>query len=196
VLIVDDQGRTSLFATLPDQGIQVEHSVYLDGRNRLVAADVDGDSFEELIIHQTVDGRHHAAAIGLEGQEEPHLTEVEIDIKPGSFPNSINPGSAGTVPVAVLSSPGFDAPSRVDTSTLTFGRTGDENSLAFCSPSPEDVNGDGLHDLVCHFDTRSTGFRSGDTVGILRGRLLDGTAIEGRDFVRIVRGGGGRATAL
>ena len=36
-------------------------------------------------------------------------TEVEIDIKPGSWPNAINPGSNGVIPVAILSSPEFDA---------------------------------------------------------------------------------------
>jgi len=121
---------------------------------------------------------------------------VEIDIKPGSDPNSIYPGSMGTVPVAILSSTHFDAPSQVDTSTLTFGRTGDENSLAFCSPSPEDVNGDGLLDLVCHFNTGMTGFQPGDTQGVLKGHLVDDTLIEGRDSLRIVAGGGGRASSV
>ena len=124
------------------------------------------------------------------------LIEVEIDIKPGSFPNSINPRSSGTIPVAILSGPTLDAPSQVDTSSLTFGRTGDEPSLSFCSPSPEDVNGDGLLDLICHFTTTKTGFQSGDTQGVLRAQLIDGTPIEGRDSVRIVTGGGGRASSV
>ena len=34
------------------------------------------------------------------------------------------------------------------------------------------VNGDGLLDLVCHFQTRSTGFQSGDTLGILIGKTF------------------------
>ena len=113
---------------------------------------------------------------------------VSIDIKPGSFPNSINLGSSGSIPVAILSTPTFDAPRRVDRGSLTFGRTGDEQSLITCSRSPEDVNADGLLDLVCHFDTRKTGFQVGDSVGILRGRLFDGTSIEGRDSVRILPG--------
>jgi hypothetical protein len=39
------------------------------------------------------------------------VIEVSIDIKPGSLPNanSINLASAGSVPVAILSSPSFDA---------------------------------------------------------------------------------------
>jgi hypothetical protein len=42
-----------------------------------------------------------------------------IDIKPGSFPNSINLGSGGTVPVAILSSITFDA-MKVDPLTVTL----------------------------------------------------------------------------
>lgn len=45
---------------------------------------------------------------------------LDIDIKPGSFPNSINLGSNGAVPVAVFSTAGFDA-TTVDPSTLVLG---------------------------------------------------------------------------
>ena len=112
---------------------------------------------------------------------------VVIDIKPGSNPNSINPTSKGTTPVAILSSADFDAPAQVDRTSLTFGRTGDEASLAFCNASSEDVNADGRLDLVCHFTIQQTGFLSGDTEGILKGRTVSGTPIEGRDAVRVIR---------
>ena len=114
------------------------------------------------------------------------LLTVSIDIKPGSYPNSINPRSKGKIPVAILSSMDFDAPTVVDTESLTFGRTGDEESLAFCSPSSEDVNGDGFVDLVCHFYTQMTGFECGDDEGILKGQTVDETPVEGNDSVRIV----------
>jgi len=109
---------------------------------------------------------------------------VAIDIKPGELPNSINPRSQGKIPVVVLSSGTFNAASRIDQSSLTFGRTGDESSLARCNN--EDVNGDGLLDLVCQFNTPSTGFVSGDTVGVLKGRTVDGTLVRGTDSVVIV----------
>ena len=110
---------------------------------------------------------------------------VDIDIKPGSMPNSINRQSRGKVPVAILSSPTFNAPVEVDATSLTFGRTGTETSFAFCS-GPEDLNGDGLLDMACHFNTESTGFLLGDTQGVLEGRTLLGGAIKGADSVRIV----------
>ena len=110
---------------------------------------------------------------------------VGIDIKPGGVPNSINRNSNGKIAVAILSSPTFDAPSEVDATSLTFGRTGNEPSRAFCS-GPEDVNGDGLMDMICHFNTRETGFLLGDTQGVLKGKTLSGVPIEGMDSVRIV----------
>ena len=111
----------------------------------------------------------------------PPVVEVEIDIKPGSDPNSINPKSKGKIAVAILSTADFDAPNEVDKDSLTFGRTGDEESLAFCTKSNEDVNGDGLDDVVCHFNTQDTGFEVDDTEGILKGWTAGGVPIEGRD---------------
>jgi hypothetical protein len=109
----------------------------------------------------------------------------DIDIKPGSCPNSINPKSHGTIPVAILSTDGFNAPADVVVASLRFGPTGTEDSLAFCSPSPEDVNDDCLPDLVCHFNTQEL-FSPGDEVGTLVGSLGDGHTFCGQDSVRIV----------
>jgi hypothetical protein len=72
------------------------------------------------------------------------------------------------------------------TTSLTFGRTGDETSLDFCNSTLEDVNGDGLLDVVCHFNTMATGFLLGDTQGVLKGKTRSGVPIKGTDSVRIV----------
>lgn len=119
---------------------------------------------------------------------------VLIDIKPGSDPNSINPDNQGKIAVAILSTDSFSAPDEVDCSTLTFGVTGSEDSLAYRGkPGQEvpqcgvgDVNGDGLLDLVCIFLTQETGFAPGDIEGILRGTTYGGVSFEGRDAVNIV----------
>jgi len=76
---------------------------------------------------------------------------VEIDIKPGSDPNSINLKSKGVVPVVLLGSEGFDA-TEVDASTVTFGPG--EATIAHNSAHVEDVNGDGYDDMVLHFRTQ------------------------------------------
>jgi hypothetical protein len=114
----------------------------------------------------------------------PVLQAVTIDIKPGDNTNSINPKSKGKIPVAILSTDEFDAPNMVNQDSLTFGSTGEEDSLAFCN-NPEDVNGDGLKDLVCHFYTQSTGFQCGDTEAILKGKTVAGISIEGNDSIKI-----------
>jgi hypothetical protein len=112
---------------------------------------------------------------------------VDISIKPGASPPvPINAGSHGTIPVAILSTAGFNAVTSVDVSSLTLGRTGEEQSLAFCNTGGEDVNGDGLPDLVCHFLTHLTGFESGDTLGILMGKTVQGASIIGQEAIVIV----------
>jgi len=116
----------------------------------------------------------------------PPVIEIAIDIKPGSFPNSINPKSKGKIPVAILSTFDLDAAHNVDQGSLTFGHTGNEDSLAFCNPGFEDVNDDGYDDLVCHFYTQQAGFLPGDEMGFLKGQTGDGTPIEGWDSVNIV----------
>jgi hypothetical protein len=112
---------------------------------------------------------------------------VDIDIKPGSMPNSVNSRSRGSVPVAILSKATFYAPSEMDVGSLMFGRGGDEASLLKCNPAGEDVNADGLLDLICHFDTQAAGFQSGDTQGVLSGETIGEEKVRGTDSVRIVR---------
>lgn len=117
--------------------------------------------------------------------------EIPVDIKPGSDENSINPDNKGKITVAVLSTGSFDA-TDVDRETLTFGRTGDEPSLARRGSrdtpqcSIEDTNGDGSPDLVCHFEMTACGFVVGDSLGILRGATVEGDLFEGWDVVTIV----------
>jgi len=48
---------------------------------------------------------------------------IAIDIKPDGPYNRINPSSQGVIPVAILSSPGFDV-SEIDVTTLAFGPGG------------------------------------------------------------------------
>lgn len=110
-----------------------------------------------------------------------------IDITPGRSVHSINRKSEGKIPVAILSTSDFNAPTQVDRSSLTFGHTGKEESLAFCNEGGEDVNGDGLPDLICHFKTQATGFMADDKFGRLNGWTNDGSAFTATDSVRIVK---------
>lgn len=111
---------------------------------------------------------------------------VPIDIWPFLENNVVIPSKDHPVPVAILSTNTFDAPSEVDITSLTFGRTGDEQSLHRCIQPPVDANDDGLLDRLCHFRSSLTGFQIGDTEGVLRGQTVDGIPIEGRHSVLIL----------
>lgn len=112
-------------------------------------------------------------------KREVAATCVEIDTKPGSFPNSIDLKSTGVIPVAILTSGDFDA-TTVDPSTLVFAGA----SRRHCSI--EDVDGDGDLDLICHFGTQETGIKPDDTEACVDGFTFDGLPIRGCDSVRIV----------
>ena len=118
----------------------------------------------------------------------PPQTIVVIDIKPGSFPNSINPDSQGVIPVAILTTSTeagepvtFDA-STVAAQTVRFG----PGEAAAVQSALEDVDGDGDVDMVLHFRTQQTGIAAGMTEATLTGETTEGENIIGTDSVRIV----------
>lgn len=128
--------------------------------------------------------------ISLEGME------VEIDIKPGSYPNCFNINGNGVIPVAILGSPDFDV-TQIDVTTLNFGELvmrvrGNGNPQC----SVEDVSGDfsgslegepdGYPDLVCHFVDDPDAWTPGDGIATLTGYLFYGMPITGTDEICIV----------
>jgi hypothetical protein len=106
---------------------------------------------------------------------------ARVEIKPGSDPAPINLASWGLVPVAVFGSGRLDA-ADVDVTTLAFGPA----AASPRSASLEDVDGDGIQDLVSHYATRKTGIDSTDDRACLTGLLLDGSAFGGCDAIRVV----------
>lgn len=116
----------------------------------------------------------------------PGSIEVLIDIKPGSYPNSLNINGNGVIPVAVLGSESFDV-TQIDRSTLLFAGLPVRvkgNGAPQCSIS--DVNGDGYNDLVCQFVDNVDDWLPGDAEATLAGNLLDTTPFAGTDTIRIV----------
>ena len=131
---------------------------------------------------------------------EPEI-EVEIDIKPGSDPNSLNLNGNGVVPVGVFGTASFDVED-IDVSTVLFGVNGDEASPVHTGHI-EDLNEDDINDIVFHFREGELGIPTDSWGNItldlkLTGSLTDGRLIEGTSEVRITpdnsnaRGKGGK----
>lgn len=119
--------------------------------------------------------------------------EVEIDIKPCSDPNAIEPDTEGVIPVGIKHTGEFDPVGRVDVSTLRFGASdlveNGGGAATIHGGHVEDVvpcEGDGKDDLVVHFPTENTGFDGDEDTGRLEGETTDGTPLFGEDSVKLV----------
>ena len=108
------------------------------------------------------------------------VIQVQIDITPGAFPNTINLSSGGFVPVAVLTTPTFDAATVAVSTVLFAGATPVRSSLV-------DVDADGDLDLLVQFAARSLNLTCASTQATLTGNTGAGTPIRGTDSVRIIR---------
>jgi hypothetical protein len=102
-----------------------------------------------------------------------------IDIKPGSYPNSINLGSHGVVPVAVLTTDGSDA-STLDPVTVVFA------GAAPLRWAMEDVDSDGDLDLIFHFKIQELNLYADSTDAALTGQTFNEVPVERTDTVNIV----------
>jgi hypothetical protein len=95
------------------------------------------------------------------------MTVPQLDIKPGSCPNPVNPRSRGRIPIAIVGGGEFDV-SEIDLSTIALTRSGDPARVYPVRVSVEDVatphmggpcacsesGADGTDDLVLHFETQ------------------------------------------
>lgn len=109
-----------------------------------------------------------------------------MNIKPGSYPNSINLKSNGVVPVAIFGSATFDV-RQIDSSTIKLANAsvklkGNGQPMI----SYEDINGDGFTDMVVYIVTGALQLTPLDVKAELDGFLLDGRKTKGSDSVRIV----------
>jgi hypothetical protein len=110
--------------------------------------------------------------------------EADIDIQPlDDAVSTINTQARGVTPVAILGSEEFGAVSEVDISSVEFAGA----SPSSTRPRFEDVNGDGITDLILMFNTQNMDeLQAGDTEGCLVGELKDGTLFKGCDEVKVI----------
>lgn len=186
----------------PDDGL-------LDGASLSWSSDLDGvlGTGEELTVNasELSEGTHEVTLTATDSAgatstasvtihvfrvappPEPPVIEVDVEVKPGSNPAPVNTRNRGVIPVAVLTTPDFDATS-IDPATVCFGDLDDPAGNGDCTESHgrghlEDVDRDGDRDLVLHYDTRQTGIAPGDPRACLTGRTRDGDDVAGCDEI-------------
>jgi len=114
-------------------------------------------------------------------EPEPQLLAVQIDVRPGSESNPIQLGSRGVVPVVLYGEADF-AIEDVEWDSLTFG-PGAAPIAHESGPHFDDIDGDGLLDMIPHFRIAKIGLTADDVEVCLDGRSTDGIAFEGCDDV-------------
>jgi len=105
------------------------------------------------------------------------LVELEIIIEP----NAINPQANGVIPMLLVGDTDFDV-TDIDVTTLQFGPAG-AAPVHRAGGHYEDVDGDGLLDIVSHFATQETGIARGDVSACVIGETFDGRVFEGCDAI-------------
>jgi len=115
---------------------------------------------------------------------------VDIDVKPGSDPNSVNVNTKGVLPVAIIGSDDFDA-TQIDPSSISAYTKSLDAAAGGVSTSPlrcsiDDVNEDGILDVNCKFSKEGLMLDCWTNGIIISGNLFDGTPFTGSDTIRPV----------
>jgi uncharacterized delta-60 repeat protein len=166
------------------------------GTGGRVTTDFAGGTDEAGGVALQPDGKIVAAGVATVGSSQDvalaryeggAVITVHVDIKPGSRTNPIKLSSAGTIPVAILSTSSFDA-TTVDPTSVCFGdaEAPAQRDCTMTYQSLQDVDGDVRLDLLLHFDTKQTGIDLGDTQACLTGRTSTGLTVEGCDSIKTI----------
>ncbi len=156
-------------------------------------------SGEGLVGPTAAPGQAEGGDFGIATGELAFTLDVEVDVRPYSRHNHVWLGPHGVVPIAILSSPAFDAAdvdrtvdpgreSRIRFAGATARAVGRARKVGFL----RDVDRDGDRDLVLIFSAREIDPEllresEGETYGTVEGRTRDGVAFQGSDLLRIHR---------
>lgn len=169
----------------------VTHEVVVDEGGTVTLNETLDASGELEAVTVAVAPESAAGTVVVDGQgAEPGETSqvVSIDIKPGSSPNTINLGSNGTVAVAIFSSSTFDATTIDPLSVSLAGAAVRLRGRGTPQFSFDDVNGDGLLDMVVHVNTEALDLSENDTDAALTAFVVGvpETIIRGLNTIRVV----------
>ncbi|UCG12558.1 MAG: hypothetical protein JSU72_19055 [Deltaproteobacteria bacterium] len=200
-LTVDCAGDVDGYVTgtaVPGSGILVQtwagmQHVITNGAGNWIAGPFDNEFPREGLRVVNLDWLDNGTQIDRQFTDVACLSmPVQVDIKPGSDPNSINCNNQkGVIAVAILTTDVFDA-TTVDHTTVTF-EGASETHVNKKTGEPrlheEDVDGDGDADLVFHFRFGDTNLTCDSTAATLTGETFDGMPIEGADSINMVSKG-------
>lgn len=182
-----DEGSTSIFDARIDKYRIRKTGIYTVGVSSFPRALGDGGIF----LNTTTNSLSHGDYILVISPESPPVLQISIEVKPGSGERApLNPNAKGNIPVALLSSalPAFNPFVDVEVSreSLTFGSTGTETSLRKCEKEGFDLNGDGVPDMVCHFESQDAKFKPDASRAYLKGKTKNGRAFEAGGMLKVV----------
>ncbi len=179
--------RDGFVTKLNANGSALVYSTYLGGSgdettiitvdafdNVYVAGDTSSTDFPTVSPFQAAHGGGIGDAVVAK------IVPLDIDIKPQTDLNTVNPSSHGVLAVAILTTDTFAAQT-VSPITVRFGPDG--ASIAHSLGHLTDVDNDGDLDLLLHFPTQDTGIQCGDTEASLSGQTFDGGPFQASDSI-------------
>jgi hypothetical protein len=153
---------------------------WIDDRRVWSNNNINPESFENIFLAaQASTATFIDYQVGTDYSAPQSVVYINIDIKPGGNPNSINLRSKGVVPVAIMTTDEFDADT-INPETVRFATATGVRWTA------QDVDFDGDMDLLFHFKTQELDLTEDSTEATLRGETIEGKPIVGTDTVNIV----------
>ncbi len=147
---------------------------------KIQRANLDGSSVEDLVTTELFPS-------GIAIESFATGVEVPIDIKPSSDTNCIKQNERGAIPVAIFGSADLDV-TQIDIESLslqglTVKMAGKSNKYL---AHYDYANDDSHLDLIVQFQDSERWITSGNGYATLRGKLKNGTPIEGKDTIYIL----------
>lgn len=178
-----DEGSASIMDARIDAFVAPKSGLYTVGVSSVPRYFLNGGT----VLNDGLMTRAGIYTLAISGITTPGaVKQINIEVKPGNneLP-PLNPRSRGKIPVAIMGAAAFDV-STIKQETVSFGASGNEQSLSKCQPEVLDLNGDGYTDLLCHFENSVAGFQSGDIEGVLKGETDEGIHFEGRAMLKVL----------